>query len=190
MLYLNSEYPNILWSGEQGNENFHQDMNAFSLKRGKEGFLRAYIRKFLCEIKWDTRIYYMYKTNNCLLKKCGFSTGLWREIEDIVSAQQSCKHIIETIRDKGLYCFENEQEKLKQYFASIAQDESLEMKKSENPFLPNLAETVLKFCIEHRHPNTCFINKNKLPTLKQMFYHDYTDEYLIKRCCDWGFIVR
>ncbi len=110
-MYLNSIYPNLIHSGELGNENMNKLFKKFAMSEGHIAITKAYTRLVLLFNKWNEIVYKFYNNADIperekLKEKCNFSNQLWTNMSNIMTNYRQLNKLVQIINNQG-YCVLN-----------------------------------------------------------------------------------
>ena len=189
MMLNNSEHPNTLWNGEQGNENLHNLYQSFSVRKGYYGYVRAKIRKDLLSNLWNKKRYLYYKEQS-MLSGLGFSDELLKDIENLLVEEEMLTAIVEVVKKRGVYIIPNVKAELVKesqanlYFEQLVFTEFAQWRSM-------YYDVLLKFCAKHEfQPFEEVIPRKALSEISKLFNDSFSLDYLERRLNEIGFVVK
>lgn len=189
LMYNNGRNPNIVWPGEQGVENQNQVFNSFGVIVGKIGYTRAIQKLVLLQLIWNRRMLKYYLAHPDKLAQCFFSKELIDLMRGIVERERQMGDIMNIIYDKGIFVMRDVKDELDMISMDQVIKQCLEISEGEKYFDISYSQRILKFCVENAQSSTKpLLSKEKhLPQIKELFYQYFSDEFLMRRCRDWGY---
>ena len=189
-MYNNNTNPNFVMPGEQGCEKYNQSLDKYQVQRGTFGFQVVYAKITMDSLSWNERMQETYRMDTKLREETGWSHQLWNDMESIIERTEQMQEITDIINKNGLYICQDIKPTITKESLERMLEEAMEFSVGTGNYTEYTSKCIHAFCAQHSN-GSCFLSKSKhLKLLQESLYNQFTTEFLIRRCNDWGYYFK
>ena len=171
-------------SGSLGVEKTYSFIEQQEFNRGKKGIRNLYIQQTKMRVAHDMKQFQYWRERE--FENTDWSIAI---IDDYTKAENDLfqlSYVEESIKSKGYYKIDNHEETILEYVKKQLQKDKLIF--TSKPKWKNHYHLIL-FVYLMEKPNSWKLTQSNLPDVSKLFLRMFDDEFLVRRCEEWGFYL-
>ena len=153
-------------------------------QRGIKGLVDLYIQGNKAKLANNFIKFDHWRERN--FKEVQWSSKSIHEFDELYDETQTAKHVLEALRDRGYYRIVNYSNEVKQWVEKQVKQHELAFE--EKPIWKGHYHEIL-FHHLMRKPSNWKLTKENLCEIKELFLNMFNDDFMIRRCSEWGFYL-